>query len=153
MINNGEDVFDVSSVMEVLCTDTSSHRNLILIGLMDYYEDGCNSISAEHRVHQCTFIHWLVNSGAICSVLCWPYSSWAPNGRHGTDNGNGIRRRGNGRQRDSLHLSKCMPGFVCLDVWVRVSTGACGVARGQRHTFPPRCSPHVQKHTVLLHRG
>lgn len=97
-----------------------------LIALKAYYEADCGRSSTDCQTHQCASIHWLVNSGAICSVLCLPDATCARNGRRepGTDNGNGIRQRGNGRQSDSLHLCECMWAFVCLCGCVASWSGA-----------------------------
>lgn len=62
----------------------------------------------------------LVNSRPICSVLCWPYSSWALNGchEHGTDNDNGIRERKweTGRLFSPLQTYARFFGFFCVCV-------------------------------------
>lgn len=93
---------------------------------MDYYDTDCNSNRAQHRASQCTFIHGLVNSRPICSVLCWPYSSWALNGchEHGTDNDNGIRERKweTGWLSSPLQTyARFFGGFVCVCVYGWVS--------------------------------
>lgn len=71
-------------------------------------------MEAKPQAHQCTSTRWLVNSGPICSVLCWPYSSAGLNGchEHSTGNGNGIRQRGNGR----LSSPRWICDTVCLCV-------------------------------------
>lgn len=103
-------------MVEALCASTSWCWNLILLVLMDCYEAGAGGKSAKHQAHQWTSIHWLVNSGAICRVLCWTEPSWPLNGchEHGTDNGNGIRQRGNGSL--SSHLRLCDGLCVCACV-------------------------------------
>lgn len=88
--------------------------NLIWMVLMDYHGADYDGESAEYQAHQCTSIHWLANSGVICSLLCCPDSAWAVNVHHecGPGNVNGYRQGGNGSLRQTLFTS--VDGPVCF---------------------------------------